>query len=201
MDSSAVEFVDENVMPTDGQLRRLANLSEIALILESEIVELTKTLRNKIDIHRHVTEIDIPNAMEECGIKDFTLSNGQKLKIKESYIGSKVTDDEAIEWVEKNGGEDIIKASITVELPTNELEVATRIYRWLRGHPAANRFTKLLFEKSIHHSTIGSFARSSVEEGKDPPLEKLGVHYKRAAVIGTKARTKAVEIKGLEFKE
>jgi len=195
-----VEFEDENAIPPDQHLRRLARLSEAALGLEADIVRLTQELQNRIAMHRHVVEVDIPNAMDECGIKKFTLSNGQELKIKESYVSSKLVDSDALDWVEKNGGEDIVRATILVELPTSELETAKRIHAQLRKDPAANRFSKLVLERSVHHSTLGAFVRSAVDEGRDPPLEMLKTVYKRAAVIG-KARTKPVDIKGLEFKE
>lgn len=198
MDTPEVEFDDAG--PSAKQLASLSALAERALAQEAEVVRLTGELRDAITAHSMTVEKDIPEAMADAKMSEFKLLNGQRVTVQERFIGNKLTDEEGLAWVEAHEGVDSIKTEIVLELPKGEMETAQRIYQLLKEDRAANRFVKLTLDRYVHNATIGAFAKSRVEAGDAPPLDKLGVVRKKSAKIGRFARTTTAELKGLDYK-
>jgi len=195
--SQLVEFNDDD--PTDDQRAALGQLAERAIQEEAEIVRLSRLLGGAITKYNQTVEKDIPDAMQACRMSEFKMLDGRKVTVRDSYIGNKLTDPEGLDWVEAHEGADSIKTQIVVELPKGEIDTAQRIFQILRADAAANRFVKLVLERFVHQNTIAAFAKSRVEAGDPPPLEKLGVYRKKSAKVGD-TRTKTVELKGFDYK-
>lgn len=183
--------------PPDDDLHRVAALAERGRIEEALVVERTAALKEALDAYRNTVERELPEAMVACGMSEFKLLDGTKVGIESKFIGGKLLDPVALDWVEEHGGGPLIKTLITLELPANELPTARAVLNDLRNHPAANRFVRLELERSVHQSTIGAFAKELTEGRKNPPLDLLGVIRRVTARLGAR-RPRSVELKGLE---
>jgi hypothetical protein len=122
--------------------------------------------------------------MDRVGLSEFALANGSRVKIDTKFRGSKVTDPDALTWLRDNGASDLIKATITVELPVAMLQVADELFQLLQNHRASNQFTKLNLNTSVHQSTIAAFVKEQLEAGYLPPMEQLGVSQRVIARVG-----------------
>ena len=184
----------------DASSNDLKQVAAFALRLqeaERELAEKTENLRVAYDAYKTLAEVELPALMTTCGIKDYTLTNGTKVKVEQRYIGSKITDPDALKWIKENDGEAIIKNTITIELPVNETQAAKSLFEAIRNHPAANKFSRFVLEQSVNHMTIASFVKECVARQLNPPLERLGV-IRRVAAKLSNSPYRSVEIKGLE---
>lgn len=200
-DTPEVEF-EEAPPPTNAALTELSTIAQRALVEEEDVARKTAELEKALAKWRQTVEHDLPRAMAECRMLEFRTEAGDRVVVTQRYIGNKLTDEKGLDWVAgQEGGPDIIKTQIVVELPKGDNETAERIFKLLKADRAANRFVKLIKERFVHQSTIAAFAKACAEAtpGKPPPLELLGVVQKTAAKVGTR-RTAPAEIKSFTFK-
>jgi hypothetical protein len=195
-DDDEIVEVDEE-KPRDEDLARCAALAEDLLAAEAEVDRATRALRDALNYYRGIAERDLPEAMAAVRHDDFTLTGHGKVRIDRRYVAGKLTDRDGLAWVAANGGEELIRSTIRVELPVAERAVAYELLAQLRRHPASNRFVKLVIEEGIHSSTIASFAKEAVRRGLNPPLERLGVARRVVARFVNRKLT-PVELKGFE---
>jgi len=189
--------VEEAPPPPDADLTRVATLAERAQVEEAEVIRCTAALSEALKAYRGTVERELPEAMAACHMSEFKLIDGTKVSIDSKFIGGKLTNPIALDWVEENGGAPLVKTLITLELPPKEIETAREVLRYIAQHPKANSFVRLEMERSVHAMTIGAFAKEQVEARKNPPLDLLGVMRRITARVGAR-RPKTVELKGLE---
>lgn len=184
--------------PRDADLTEVSALARQLAEMEEDVARKTRALRDALDAYRDLAERRLPERMQALGLKTYELTSGDVVKTGTSYVGSKLTSPEGIAWVRAHGGEELVRTTITVELPVGEAQAAAEILERVRSHPAANRFLKCALESSVHHSTIGAFARELAENQKNPPLDLLGVVRRTLARVGSRKR-KPVEFKSFEL--
>jgi len=197
-----IEFEDaaDVAPPKSEQLAEVSELASDALEAEAEVVRLSRELKAARNRWLDLVSVRLPDAMNAVGMNDFTLKDSNyKVVVREAYVGTQLTNEEGLAWVEENDGADAIKTEITIELPKGELDTAREVLDYVKRHPAANRFLKAKLERYVHQATIGAFVKQCVEAGKDAPLDLLGVHRRKMAQIGG-SRTKSFDIKGLDYK-
>jgi hypothetical protein len=191
---------DNDSMPSDLELRTIGTLAARAVEFEKDVVEKTRELERAIRLWRYTVDEELPNAMMLARTSEFTTEEGHKIKLDESYIGSKLTRPEGLDYVEEHDGAEHIKTEIKIEFPTKSLELARAVFQALRGDKALSK-CKIILDKYVHHSTIGAYAKSRIEAGdQNVPLADLGVTRRIRAKVG-KTRTRMVELKGFEYKE
>lgn len=172
-------------------------LAERAQREEAEAIRLTAELDAALKRYRLTTEVELPRAMAEARMRDFTLMDGTSVKIEDRFTAAKLTDPDGLAYLDEAGYGYAIKTVIVLELPRADGSLAAEIASFLKSHPAAARFTSLTVERSVHQSTMASIGRKLVlEERRNPPLEMLGVHRRTVGVVGG-SRPKTVELKGL----
>jgi hypothetical protein len=171
--------------PDDDQLARVAVLAPQLRRQEDEVARATELLQSALTAYRYTAETLLPEAMREVGLADFTLTNGSKVTIDRRFVGSKVTDPQALAWIEEQGASDLIKTAIHVDLPVAMVEEAREIMAMLEGHRSANQFSHLTLGTYVHQSTIAAFVKELYEAGvADLPLETLGVRQRVIARVG-----------------
>ncbi len=170
--------------PRDQDLTQVADLANLLLLQEDQVAEATTLLQTNLEQYRYTAETLLPEAMDRVGLSEFTLSSGKKVKIDSRFRGTKVTDHEALTWLEENGGGNLIKATVKLELPASMLPIAREILHLLQAHRASNQFTSLSLDTSVHQSTIAAFVKEQFEAGYMPPMEQLGVSQKIVARVG-----------------
>lgn len=176
-------------LPDDRALSSISTLAAEAKLLEFQVVEQTKKLRQLLARHRQVTEVDLPRAMGQAGARSFETDSGARVGLVTKFDAGQLVNIAGVNWVEANGGSSLIKTVLTVELDAGDYETAQSIYHELRAHRAANSFKMMTLNKTVHPQTIAKFARDLIDRGKDPPLQLLGVRPRTYAVVGKRPKT------------
>jgi len=185
---------DDDVLPPDAAIASVAALAARQRAAETRVIDLTAALQAALAEYRQVAEVDLPRALGALGVGGFPLADGTKVEVLTALDSGQLTAPEGLAWVEANGGASLIKTSIHIELDRGDLEEAKLLFERLRGDPLANRFRGFALTESVHPQTLASFVRQLIEQRKDPPLDKLGVHRRTYAVVGR--RPKRVDLKG-----
>lgn len=156
----------------DSTLSTLSSLAKKQLELEQEIEDLETQLKNKKDEHKQVSQVDLPEAMSECGMNSFELSTGQKVSVKPFYNCSipKERYHEALHWLRDQGHGDLIKNTVSIDFGRGEDSKAAEFKAEL-----INKGTSYTDKTGVHPQTLRAFVREQVELGQPLPLDLLGV--------------------------
>lgn len=161
------------------RMMRLANeiieLEELEEALEDQLKDLRTNLSKK-------QREELPELMAENGLSEFKTEDGHKISLNDFVSGSLPNDPvrrkEAIDWLSKNGGQDLIKNTVSVEFAKTEHNRAKSL--------AAELTEKGFFvdeKEMVHHSTLQAFAREKLHKGEDVQLETLGLYAGRLAKV------------------
>lgn len=169
-------------------MHRLVEMANRKLALEAEIAYMEAEVKLKQEELRILSENDLPEAMEEEGVVEFTLEDGRKVMIATAYHASITEANEiaAFRWLRDNGFDSIIKRNIITEFGRGEDELAAKYVKWVAEHFPER---SLKDKSTVHHSTLRAFVKERIEEGDEIPLEVFGVFVRNFAQI------KEVEVK------
>ena len=165
---------DEAPVPDDSELNKvrwlaqtLKEFNERVSVMESDLNELKKDRDN-------VALEQLPDAMQELGLKDFTLTDGSKVSVGDVIYGSLPKDDAkrtaAIDWLKANGGEGIIKDAIFISLDKGDVELASKILDAAKDFGANPEL-----KEDVNHNTLKAFTREQATKGVDVPYQELGL--------------------------
>ena len=166
---------------TDGELTIVSDLANKQLKLASEVSELEADLKAKKEELRLTSEQELPDAMQQAGLTQITLSSGEKISINEFYNAhiSKANQEKAYEWLVTNGHEGLIKNEVLLKFGREETEVVDQTVSALQS-----RVLSPEVRQSVHPSTLKAFVKEQITNGNDIPTEPFGIY------IGTKATIK-----------
>lgn len=167
MTEQTYDYGDDTETPASSdklaQLNKLAvgqNEARIAVAAaEADLAAKQKTLRD-------YEENLIPSIMSDLKLKDFTTLDGMKIVI-EDKIRASITDElkpRAFIWLRENGHAALIKHKLEVDFSMGEDALATEWFQKMEG-AGLNPEEK----ESVHPSTLVSFVREMLTEGKDIP--------------------------------
>ena len=166
---------------TNNSLSSIAELAKEALAMEADIEDLEKTLAEKKEALRSITDERIPEALREIGMSKFEMTDGSIIEVKPFYSASIPADrrGEAYEWLRAHGFDDIIKNTVSVQFGRGEDDAAGELINNIRKQG-------LLPEQAekIESQTLKAWVREMVEQGTEFPTELFG------AYIGQKAKIK-----------
>jgi len=117
--SKEMDFLDEvkadaeatSAIPTEDKLRSLSKLAEDLVVVEDAISQVEDQLAELKRQKRKLSEIEIPEIMNDVGLKEFKLTNGLKVNIKNVFTG-KITEENAeaaFKWLDDHGHGGIVK--------------------------------------------------------------------------------------------
>jgi flagellar hook-length control protein FliK len=166
---------------TDGELTIVSDLANKQLKLASEVSELEADLKAKKEELRLTSEQELPDAMQQAGLTQITLSSGEKISINEFYNAhiSKANQEKAYEWLVTNGHEGLIKNEVLLKFGREETEVVDQTVFALQSRGLSPEV-----RQSVHPSTLKAFVKEQITNGNDIPTEPFGIY------IGTKATIK-----------
>lgn len=161
-------------------------ISSIAKLANEYVELLNKIERFKEELGlmenaaRVLSEIDIPNAMDDVGITSFTLPSGAKISVKEivkANIPAKRIH-EAVEWLEQNGGGDLIKTSITANLSRDDHSLAVAVIDAIKncGVDAEKK-------DFVHWQTLTAWCRERIDAGLPLNAGLLGLYLGRKTEV------------------
>jgi hypothetical protein len=127
-----------------------------------------------------LTDELLPAAMEELGMKSFTLEDGAKVEVRQLYgasipIARKA---EAFEWLRGQGFDDIIKNSVTCTFGRGEDDLAHsfRDMAVQQGYEPQQK-------EDVHASTLKAWVRERIEAGDEFPMDLFGAFIGQRAII------------------
>lgn len=168
-------------VPPEEKLARLGDLARHQLDIENELAELEKRLVEKKQELAKVSEMDIPDLMDELGIDEFRLRNGVRLTVNPYFTG-KITSQEALDWLNDNDYGDIIKGQVSIPYPKgfdqSKLVALVSAAQQL-GLSPDNR-------EEVHHSTLKAWIKEMVMGGKEFPRELFNVYVGRKTKLSLK---------------
>lgn len=187
----------EDVAPASNELGAIADVAQRMFNLEDEIKQLEEALKQKKQNLKTLAEQDLPDLMQELNIKNFTLSNGAKVEVKDVISASvpsqgaidRVKDEDEREamrmlqqqcfgWLRENGLGDLIKSNVEVQFGRNEDDACNEFTEELRER-------KLYYKRAVgvHPSSLNATFKERMGEGKDVPVEMFRVYMGRKANI------------------
>lgn len=167
--------------PTAEELATVINLAERQSQLEDRIAELQKELDDTMIILRQIQERDLPEAMSQAGVEDYTLTGGKKVAIDTKIVASptKAQQPEMLDWLESNEHEDLIKHEIKVAFGKGEFDRAERLLAWVHANMPKQKIDD---KKYVHPQTLSAFVREQMKDQVDLP-DAFGVVVLRKSII------------------
>lgn len=174
----------QEVLDTIPAKEKLSNLSKLAheqLNLEQEIAKMEATLSDKKEKYRELSEIKIPEIMDELSIDEFRLSNGVKVTIAPYYSG-KIVDPAAYKWLEDNNHADIIKGEMHIPFPKGFSKQQLRII----ADTAKNVGLPVEVGEQVHPSTLRAWIKNMITTGEQFPRELFNVYVGKRTKLSLK---------------
>lgn len=169
-------------------VERIVVIAKECAELEETIESLNEALKAQSGRFHHLKSKLLPELMAEAMLPEFKwldpTSNlpGVKIKIAD-YVSGSLPKEEfdrevAIEKLVEHGGEKLLTATITIDFPKSEREVAMKLLEELEG-----RKLDISFKEGVHAQTLCAFVREKLKNGEEIPYEELGVHVGKTAKI------------------
>ena len=173
---AASEF---NNITTDG-LKTVSSLAQDVSNWEGKGAELDEQLKTAKAKLLELTDRDLPDMMAEVGITNFTLADGSKLDVKQTY-GARIPvvhRDAAFAWLKEKGHDDIIKNLVSVPFGRGEDSLATDFINLAQKNGYAPDQ-----KKEVHPQTLKAFVKEQLEKGQEVPMDLFGVFTGQRASI------------------
>lgn len=169
--------------PGDNALRSVSRIAERAVSLEDEISALEELLKRKNEEYRRITEYELPQAMQDVGIRDFSLTDGSRIEAKPIVRASPKEEmrPAMLRWLRENNLGDIIKTRVTVAFPAGHEKEASALCETIQKVTGEQVLPEL--SEAVHPQTLTAFVRQQLTEGKPLPLATFGVWQGTVAKI------------------
>jgi hypothetical protein len=156
---------------TDEELALVSALANKQVNLENEYAaaeDALKELKQQLDF---IKQVELPNALAEIGLSSFTLTNGERVEVKQKYYASIPVESksEAFAWLTDHNFDAIIKNTVKCDFGKGEMALAKS---------AMQELTSLGFrpqqDMGVHPMTLKAFVKDLFERGVEFPLELFG---------------------------
>tara|TARA_Y100000004_G_scaffold119482_1_gene134253 strand:- start:4671 stop:5243 length:573 start_codon:yes stop_codon:yes gene_type:complete len=176
--SSVDEWQQEN---TDAELSKVSAKAQEQLDLEKEIKDLEEQLKETKSRHRAVSELELPEAMQEANLAEIVLTNGAKISVKPFYKGyiSEENREDAMAWLVDNNHGSLIKNEVTLKFGKDEDEKAAATVEQLKQQGLDPNV-----KQGVHPQTLNAFIKEQITGGKDIPSDIFGIY------VGSRANIK-----------
>jgi hypothetical protein len=120
-------------------------------------------LREEIE---QLSRNQVPEAMQTANLTSFTLANGAAVELKpDLFISIPATKKaDALDWLEANGHEDIVKFVVEAAFKAGQMDQA----KTLADALDADGFNSKV-KRDVHAQTLRKWARKETEQGRQPP--------------------------------
>ena len=136
--------------------------------LEDEIENAEESLSKLKEKAKYISNVIVPQMMEEMHITKLKLKDGESVEIKKIY-GASITPDnqeQAFTWLRNNGLGDIIKNDVTVTFGRGEDNKAADYAVLARGQ-GFEPVQKI----GVHPQTLKAVVRERLESGQEMPSD------------------------------
>jgi hypothetical protein len=158
-------------------LSRLADELNAAELAEAKLEAALAEAKAKVT---DLAERQIPELMDEVGIKTITTTSGFRVDVRRIIrasipAGSK---EEAMKWLDDNGHSGLIKRSVRVAFDRTQETEARKLEAQL-----GKKFENVKTELKVEPSTLAAFIGERLANGDAIPLELFGAWQQRIAKI------------------
>ena len=167
------------------KISRVTTLSKRQVELEAEYALLETQAKSKKKELDDLSTNQLPAAMQEAGLLNFTLRDGSTVTVKKIYRGKVKEDDqpEAFDWMERHGHAAIINTDAIIRLGKGRRDKAQRILYLFSEYIKMLNQTGLLecevtpiLEESIAWNTLSAWLKEQIELRQDPDrVKELGL--------------------------
>lgn len=166
--------------PTTGEMKNLQELVDAQSYLEEQVKKVEAYMEEVKEKLMGIQCIAIPNLMDEIGIKEFKLSNGKKITIREDVRASIRKDfvPEAVYWLDANGLGGIVKDEVKANFPRGELDRVRELLAFCDENGIAAE-EKL----SVHPQTLKATVKEQMAKGIEFPEEFFSIFPDRKSII------------------
>lgn len=170
---------------SEDQLEKISKAAMQAVALDRQVADLEAavvTLKTDRDTILNKT---LPALLDSAGMNGFDLRDGSSIEIKDVVSGSLPSEAKkpeerkrALAWLLKNGGKGLIKTSFKTEFGVGQEKLVQAFEKLIvKAKFAAKK------ETGVHPQTLCAFVRELLEDGKEVPIETLGIYVGRHAKI------------------
>ena len=157
---------------TDVSLKYVSELAERQVAAEAEVADKKAALKESEEKCKYISEVLLPNAMEEAGLSSFTLENGAAVSVKREYTASISAENwpDAENWLRERNLDGIIKHNVELSFGKGEDASAIRAVDALveMGYAPIDK-------KAIHPMTLKAFVKEQLQQGVDVPQKTFGL--------------------------
>lgn len=175
-----MESTTSNTTAGGDTLLRISEALQRRSVLLKQVAHLDELIKTKLDDLKAVEEKELPELLDSVGMKELTLSTGEKLTLSDhvSVNITKAAEDDAFSWLEQNGYGDIIKNELTVKFDKDENEKVAVLRQQLTQegfHPSV--------KKQVHPSTLKAWSKEVMRKGVMLPTECFSQWVTRKVTI------------------
>lgn len=169
--------------PSTDALSQLGVLANDLYLAELEQAQAEETLRAAQRKVRAISEVSIPELMDEVGVSEFTTKSGIKLSVKDNLRVSPpaARRQEAYDWLVEHGLGDLVKRNVIVGFGRDEGDQALELLEDLEGKGLRTKE-----ERKVESATLKKHIRELLEQGADVPLDLFGTTQFRQTKITQK---------------
>lgn len=164
-------------MTTD--LKTISELADKLFSAQAKVSEMEADLKEAQRAVRQLAEHDLPEAMEDVGLKTLETSSGLIVKIDNKLNAKKLTQahGKALDWLREHKQGGLIKTNVAIPFMSGSEADADALVERLGGEGIACSKSS-----EVHHSSLGSALRTLLEAGEEIP-EYMGAYQVTAAKV------------------
>jgi hypothetical protein len=157
---------------SDSSLKSISDLCAEQVVVEDEVKQLEKQLKEKKDAVKKLSQEIIPARMQELGLESLKLKDGSAVEVKQLVQTSITAENRetALKWLRDNGHGDLIKNQVSAAFGRGEDITAEKFI---------NEAKSLGLEPTqrvwVEPMTLKAFVREKIEEGVEIPTETFSI--------------------------
>lgn len=161
-------------------LKEIIALAERLKTLEQQEAEAEATRKAITAKRMTCEEEDLPNAMREAQLKEFTMEDGSEIKLKDDcYVSISEERRPAVHaWLRANKFGGMIKSMIVASFGKGEEKEAAALFKELKKRKMDVEATE-----GVHAGTMKAFVNERLRARQPVPLELFGVRQVTRAIV------------------
>lgn len=183
MDMMGEHANNVEVKASNEGLALISSLAQAQYDAALKVAQLEDDLKEAKRELAKVSEVDLPEALKEVGVKEFTTTTGLKVSLKEDVnVGiTEAKREEAYAWLRDNGFDGLIKSDLSLHFDRDHLKDAEKLVTQLgkKGYDVE-------FKQNVHYQTLKAFVKERMAdtESEAPfPLDLFGARPYQVAVV------------------
>ncbi len=182
--SNIPSFISDSIetaplkIPTNEELDEIREKAAEFVNLEMEIKRLESTIEEMKNRYNTIKHRELPEIFNRIGLDRIGLPDSNVDVCIGPYYKASIPNDwddsrknAAFTWLEDNGHQDVIKATVSASFKKGKLDTAREIQKLIsKYYPESSPQCTV----GVHWQTLTSLVKELTEQGKLPPLETLG---------------------------